>query len=60
MEHKIETLNEIPVKEKFRRTPLSFQNQEKDYLDNILAQGVIVESNSEWSSAPVLVRKKTG
>ena len=60
VEHRIETLNEIPVKEKFRRTPLAFQDQEKDYLDNLLAQGVIVESNSEWSSAPVLVRKKTG
>ena len=26
VEHKIQTLNEIPVNEKFRRTPLQFQN----------------------------------
>ncbi|MEW8187006.1 MAG: reverse transcriptase domain-containing protein, partial [Candidatus Thiodiazotropha endolucinida] len=60
VEHKIQTYDEIPITEKFRRTPLRFQNQEKDYLDKLLKQGVIEPSVSEWSAAPVLVRKKSG
>ena len=58
VEHKIETVDDIPIKEKHRRTPLMFQNQEKEYIDKLLQQNVIEPSSSEWSSAPVLVRKK--
>ncbi|MCG8035188.1 MAG: DDE-type integrase/transposase/recombinase [Candidatus Thiodiazotropha taylori] len=60
VEHKIQTYDEIPITEKFRRTPLHFQNQEKEYLDKLLKQGVIEPSVSDWSAAPVLVRKKSG
>ena len=60
MEHKIQTYDEIPIAEKFKRTPLRFQNQEKDYLDKLLKHGVIEPSVFEWSAAPVLVRKKSG
>ena len=60
IEHKIQTYDEIPIAEKFRRTPLHFQKQEKEYLDKLLQQGVIEPSISEWSAAPVLVRKKSG
>ena len=60
VEHKIQTLNEIPVNEKFRRTPLQFQKQEQEYIEKLLKQGVIEPSVSEWSAPPVLVRKKTG
>ena len=49
VEHKIHTHDEIPVAEKFRRTPLHFQKQE---------QGVIEPSVLEWSAPAVLVRKK--
>ena len=47
---------------KFRRNPLQFQKQEQEYLEKLLKQGVIEPSTcmSEWSAAPVLVRKKTG
>ena len=58
VEHQIVTTDEIPVKDKFRRTPLKFQQQEKEYIEKLLQQGVIEPSSSDWSSAPVLVRKK--
>ena len=32
VEHKIVTTDQTPVKEKFRRTPLKFQQQEKEYI----------------------------
>ena len=60
MEHSIKTHDEIPIAEKFRRTPLQFQKQEQEYIEQLLKQGVIEPSVSEWSAAPVLVRKKTG
>ena len=60
VEDKIKTHDEIPVAEKFRRTPLQFQKQEQEYAQKLLKQGVIEPSVSEWSGAPVLVRKETG
>ena len=60
VEHKIQTYDESPIAEKIRRTQLHFQKQEKEYLDKLLLQGVIEPSFSEWSAAPVLVRKKSG
>ena len=60
MKHKITTYDEIPHAEKFRRTPLQFQKAEQEYIEKLLQQGVIEPSVSEWSAAPVLVRKKTG
>ena len=60
VEHKINTYDEIPVTEKFRCTPLQFQKQEQEYIEKLLKQGVIEPSASEWSAAPVLVRKKSG
>ena len=60
VEQKIQTHDENHVAEKFRRTPLHFQKQEKDYIEKISKQGVIEPSVSEWSAPPVLVRKKTG
>ena len=58
VEHKIQTFDEIPINEKFRHTPLQFQKQEQEYVEKLLKQGVIEPSMSEYSSAPVLVRKK--
>ena len=60
VEHKIQTFDEIPINEKFRRTPLQFQKQEQEYIEKLQNQRVIEPSLSEWSAAPVLVRKKTG
>lgn len=58
--HKIDTKDAHPVKHRMRRTPLSFQDREQEYLKKLLASDVIQPSTSEWASAPVLVRKRDG
>ena len=58
--HRINTYNEDPVRERLRRTPLTFQSEEEKTLNNMLDAKVIKPSSSEWASAPVLVRKKDG
>ena len=35
VEHKIQTYDEIPINEKFRRTPLQFQKQGQEYIEKI-------------------------
>lgn len=58
--HKIETKDEIPIKQTMRRTPLGFQEQGEKQLNKMLEAGVIRPSTSEWAEAPVLVKKKDG
>lgn len=58
--HKIETKDEIPVKQKMRRSPQGFQEQEEKQLNKMLEVGVIRPSTSEWATTPVLVKKKDG
>ena len=53
VEHKIQTNDEIPVAEIFRKTPLHFQKQEQEYLEKLLKQGVIEPSLSKWSAPQV-------
>jgi hypothetical protein len=60
IQHKIETYDEVPTKEKLRRTPIKFQQEEEKTLNDMLDAGVIQPSTSDWASAPVLVRKKSG
>ena len=49
-----------PVKHKLRRTPLNFVEEERAHLERMERAGVIQPSQSEWASAPVLVRKRDG
>lgn len=58
--HKINTDEGRPIKQKLRRTPMGFENEEKSYIDQMLEKGIIQPSISEWASPPVLVRKKDG
>ena len=55
--HDIDTGSAKPVKQRMR-TPAGFANEEKVHLEKMLKAGVFQHSVSEWSSAPVLVRKK--
>lgn len=57
VEHGIDTGQARPIKQRMRRTPLQFVDEEKQQLSRMLAAGVIEPSTSEWASAPVLIRK---
>ena len=60
IKHKIDTQGTHPVRQQMRRTPLGFENEEKQHQENMLTAGVIKPSTSAWASARVLVRKKDG
>lgn len=58
--HRIQLSDPTPFRERMRRTPLCYQEEEEKTLKRMLEAGVIRPSSSEWASAPVLVRKKDG
>ena len=60
IKHQINTGEAKPVRQRMRRTPLGFASEEKAHLDKMLNAGVIRPSQSEWASAPVLIRKRDG
>jgi len=60
IEHEIDTGDAKPVKQRLRRTPMGFAEEEENHLKKMLTAGVIQPSTSEWASAPVLIRKKCG
>ncbi len=60
IQHKIDTGDAKPIKQRIRRTPACFAEEEEAHLKKMLAFGVIQYSTSEWASAPVLIRNATG
>jgi len=60
VQHEILVENVPPVKERLRRVPRVFEEEEEKHLKSMLDAGVIQPSNSPWASSPVLVRKKDG
>ena len=60
IEHKIDTRDAKPIKQRRRRTTVQFASEEENELTKMLEAGVIQPSISEWASAPVLVRKRDG
>ncbi len=60
LSHKIDLQDKQPFRERMRRTPLCFQQEEEKTLKKMLDAGVIQPSESEYASAPVLIRKKDG
>ena len=60
VKHKIDTKDAPPVRQRIRRTPLGFEDEERKHLDKMIDAGVIRPSESDWALAPVLVRKKDG
>lgn len=60
VEHSIPTGDALPIKHKLRRTPLAFVEEEEAHLQKMLDAGVITPSVSDWSSPPVLIRKRDG
>lgn len=58
VKHRIDLTNETPFKQKHRRIPPAMYDEVRDHLRQLLAGGIIRESNSPFASAIVLVRKK--
>ena len=60
VKHHIELTDPIPFKESYRRIPPQMYDEVKVHIQEMLDLGAIRHSNSPWSSAIVLVRKKDG
>ncbi|XP_052762346.1 uncharacterized protein LOC128204991 [Mya arenaria] len=60
IEHTIDTGDARPIKQRMRKTPACFVNEEEAHLKKMVDAGVIQESVSDWASAPVLIRKRDG
>jgi hypothetical protein len=56
IKHKIDTKDAPSIKQKLRRTPMGFEEEEKHHIQEMLERGIIQPSSSEWASPPVLIR----
>ncbi|ELT97739.1 hypothetical protein CAPTEDRAFT_210131 [Capitella teleta] len=50
IKHRIDTCGTIPIKQRMRRTPLGFVEEEDKHLDRMLKHGIIRQSFSDWAS----------
>ena len=55
--HEIDTRESKPIKQQI---PLQFEDEEEACIQKMLDAGVTQESNSDWASPPVFIRKKDG
>jgi hypothetical protein len=60
VEHSIDTGSAEPIRQRLRRTPISFAEEEEKLLGKMLDAKLIEPSVSEWASPPVLIRKRDG
>ena len=60
IQHGIQTDQAAPIKQRLRRTPACFVDEEEAHLKKMLDAGVIQPSSSDWASSPVLIRKRDG
>lgn len=58
--HEIPLLDDVPVKQRYRRIPPSEYEVVKDHINQLLSAQVIRESSSPYASPIVLVKKKDG
>ena len=58
--HKINTGNTEPIRQRPRRPPHAFKDEEAKIIDEQLKAGIIKESSSPWASPLVYVRKRDG
>ena len=57
--HKIDTSDNAPIKQRPRRLPYTYRNETSKHVKEMLDQNVIQPSTSAWASV-VLVRNKDG
>ena len=60
VQHQIHTGDQPAIKQRVRRYPAARREEERQLVEDMLAIGIIQESNSAWSSPTVLVKKKDG
>ena len=60
VQHQIHTGDQPAIKQRVRRYPAACREEERQLVEDMLAIGIIQESNSTWSSPTVLVKKKDG
>ena len=58
--HKINTTDDQPINQPYRRIPPHYVKEVKDTLQQLLDQGIIEPSSSPYASPVVLVKKKDG
>ena len=59
-EHRIHLTKDKPFKERYCPINPCYQEEVRDHIQKMLKAGAIKPSNSPWSNAVVLVRKKDG
>src|SRR6218665_483212 len=60
IQNKIDTQGEKPVQQPLRRQPLSMLPEIDRQVEDMLKQGIVEPSASEWTSNVVMVKKKAG
>ncbi|XP_077947563.1 uncharacterized protein LOC144388873 isoform X3 [Gasterosteus aculeatus] len=60
IEHEIPLLDDVPVRQRFRRIPPSDYDSVKNHINQLLETQIIRESCSPYASPIVLVKKKDG
>ena len=60
VQHRIHMGDQPAIKQRVRRYPAARREEERQLVEDMLAIGIIQESNSAWSSPTVLVKKKDG
>ena len=60
VQHQIHTGDQPAIKQRVRRYSAARREEERQLVEDMLAIGIIQESNSAWSSPTVLVKKKDG
>ncbi|XP_055998786.1 uncharacterized protein LOC125664117 [Ostrea edulis] len=60
VQHKIDTGTQQAIKQAPRRLPFHMQKEVEEHVSDMLKRGIIEPSQSAWSSAIVLVKKKDG
>ena len=60
VQHQIHTGDQPAIKQRVRRYLAARREEERQLVADMLAIGIIQESNSAWSSPTVLVKKKDG
>ncbi|CAK1594186.1 unnamed protein product [Parnassius mnemosyne] len=60
VQHKINTGEELPIRQRPRRLPVAREKELETMIEGMVKDGVIEPSSSPWCSPVVLLKKKDG